>query len=87
MPGGPGTEGPEARGVLATGSGDSGEQTLDRESVARALLLLKAWSGQQVGKHKKQAKEERISELLGDPPKGTHGNKEGGGDPAIAGLS
>lgn len=63
----PKAEGPEAGGVLATGSGDSGVQTLGRESVARALLPLKAWSGQEVGKHKNQAEEERISELLWDP--------------------
>lgn len=69
-------EGPEAGGV-GSGSGDSGEQTLCRESassqrppaVTRTLPVPRAWSSGQVGKHTNQAKEERrISELLWEPP-------------------
>lgn len=57
--------------------------------MARDDLLLKAWSAQQGGKHKKQAKGETISELWWDtaPQKGTHGNSEGSRDLAIIGLS
>lgn len=38
-------------------------------------------------KHKSQAKEEWVSELLWDRPEGTPENSEGGGDPAVPCLS